>query len=91
MRKFKYDDGTDGVGYDTLDELLQTELVWIKEYDGHYYVSPKPRSYWDQTIYKVDKKTRKAEYNDYITLTIVNGIDWDKAIPIDPETLKRVS
>ncbi len=88
MRKFKYEDGTDGIGYDTLDELLQIELDWIREYGDFYYVKPKSENFYNLTVYKVDKKTGKASYKDYIDYFVETN---DKATPVDPETLRRAS
>ena len=88
MRKFKYDDGTDGIEYETLHELLQLSNIKVTEYNGNYYVEILEKAPYYSTMYKVDKKTGKASYMD--TIDYILDIE-DKATPIDPESLKRAS
>lgn len=39
MRKFRYDDGTEGVEYETLDELLELPNIDLREYKGVLYAN----------------------------------------------------
>lgn len=72
--------------YENLSELLSAEIIFVTEYEGFYYVMLKPYCEYDNTIWKVDKRTGKASYmmyTEYI-LTIM-----DKAKEIDPKELRR--
>lgn len=89
MRKFKYDDGTDGVEYETLDELLLLPDIKIDEYEGYYYVTVYEDAPYYNIMYKVDINTRKATYY-WDDIGYVLDIR-DKAKPINPETLRRAS
>lgn len=88
MHKFKYDDGSDGVTYETLDELLSLKIDYVTEHDGYYFVFPPREGPYDNTVYKVDKKTGKAVYIPYIDYML--NIE-EKAKPVDPKTIKGVS
>lgn len=72
--------------YENLDELLAADIVSISEYDGFYYVKTKPDCYYDNSIWKVNKQTRKATFMLF-TEYIVNVMD--KAKEIDPAILRR--
>ena len=50
----------------TYDELMvRTDVHFISEYDGHLYVKLPPTEYYDDTIWKVDKKTHQVSYMAY--------------------------
>ena len=74
--------------YRTLDDLMKEEVTSVYEHDGFYYVKLKPRAYYENTIWKVDKKTGKATYMMF-TDFICHVLEFAKQI--DPETLKRAS
>lgn len=74
--------------YATLDELLKEEVNAVYEYDGYFYVKLKPKCYYENAIWKVDKKTGKASYMMF-TEFIINVLEFAKQI--DPETLRRAS
>ncbi len=89
MRKIKYEDGSDSALYETLDELLKLHNIKVYKYDGFFYVNVIDDAPYYNTIYKVDVKTRKASYyGDKIGFMLDIT---DKATPVDPETLRRVS
>lgn len=75
--------------YETFDELLNAEIVSVSEYEGFYYIRLKPQEFYDNSMWKVDKKTKNVSlmyYTEY--LLEIN----DKAKHIDPamlRTLKR--
>lgn len=87
MRKFRYDDGTEGVEYETLDELLELPNIDLREYKGVLYANIIEDPPYFNTIYTVDTKTRKVSYygdkNGYM-------IDiYDNATPVDPEEFRK--
>lgn len=91
MKHFKYGDGTDGVEYETLSEILESkkEIICVFEDDEYYYIRPELSGNYDNTMYKVDKKTNMAEYLDHIQF-MINTLD--NTSPLDvQEFLKTVS
>lgn len=87
MRKFKFDDGAEGVEYETLSELLELPNIDVREYKGALYVNIIQEAPYFNTIYKVDSKTHKASYYaDKISYMIDI---YDNAKPINLETLKK--
>ena len=53
----------------TYDEVMSQKPVFISECDGYLYVLLPAREYYDNTIWKVDKKTHEVSYmmfTDYI-------------------------
>ncbi|MBR1703113.1 MAG: hypothetical protein IJ716_14395 [Lachnospiraceae bacterium] len=88
MRKFKYDDGTDGIAYETIEELLNAGVTFAAEYNGAYYIQLKAEGYFDHGMYKVDKQTKKVSYFDMIDFMVDIK---DKAVPVDLEKLRNVS
>lgn len=71
--------------YENLRELLSTEILFVTEYEGFYYIKLKPYCDCDNSIWKVDKQTGKASYmmyTEYLRFA-------DKAKEIDPATLRR--
>lgn len=89
MRKFKYDDGTDGIAYETLDELLELPNIEVREYEGVLYVNVFREAPYYNIMYAVDIETRKAAYY-WDKIGYMLDIH-DKAKPVDPKTLRRVS
>lgn len=89
MHKFKYDDGSDGVTYETLEELLKLPTIEIREDGDSFYVNVIEDAPYYNVLYKVDKKTHKASYyGDKIGYMIDIH---EKAKPVDPKTIKGVS
>lgn len=87
MRKFRYDDGTEGVEYETLDELLELPNIDLREYKGILYVNIIEDSPYFNTIYTVDTKTRKASYyGDKIGYMIDI---YNNATPVDSEEFRK--
>ncbi len=76
---------------ETLDDIFSynREIDFITEYDGHYYVRLKPKSFYEGAMWKVEKRTKK------VVAVICYGPEYlctgiaQKAIPIDPATLRR--
>ncbi len=69
MRTFKYGDGTTGITYETLDELLGAGITYAAEDDNFFYVRPNLSGHFDNSMYKVDKVTGDAEliyFTDFI-------------------------
>ena len=74
--------------YETLEELLESKFLWIMEYDGNYYIKPPLDDPYDERVYEVNKKTKELSCIHYIDYAIKFE---DKAKPVNPETLRRVS
>ena len=75
---------------ETLDDVFAEnkgkEIQFIEEYQDSYYIRFEPEHYYDETIYKVNKISKKAECKhliDYFFEVAGNGKR------INPETLKR--
>lgn len=73
--------------YETFGELLDKGITAVWDYKGKYYVRVKLDDDYDNRIWIVDKKTRKI--SDMYFTKFFEFID--KATPVDPETLRRVS
>lgn len=63
------------------------EIKTATEYDGYYYLRFEPEDLYDESMYKIDKKTLKAECMHLIFYFPVE----DKATPIDPSVLTSLS
>lgn len=74
--------------YETLDELLHTNIIYASEYEGFYYIRVKPEYHYSNCIWKVDKKTGKSSYMMYTEYIITI---MDKAREIDPASLRKES
>lgn len=74
--------------YNSLDDLLKEEVNFVTEYDGFYYVKLKPKYFYENSIWKVNKKTGEVSYMMF-TEYIINVVRL--ATPVDLDTLKRVS
>lgn len=84
MRKFNYDDGQEGIEYETLDELLSAGINSAWETDGYYYIKLKPDGPYDNGMWRVDKKTKSVSYIDFTDFII--NIE-DNANEINPQVL----
>ena len=40
-----------------LKDLLKKDLVFVREYGNFYYIRPKPKSEFDELVWKVNKDT----------------------------------
>ncbi len=70
----------------TYDQLLKQDIVSAFEDNDNYYVKLKPDDYYDVSLWRVDKNTKKVFYADIIDLAEI----FDKVKPIDLSELKRV-
>ena len=73
--------------YESLDDMLNAGIIEMYEYDGYYYVKPEFTDYYDGSAYKVNIKSGETTLINYTSILLIK----DKAIPIDPETLKKAS
>lgn len=71
--------------YNSLEELLEEEILHVYEYDGCYYIELKPDNYYDNSIWKVNIKTGKVSF---MLLTEFFGII-DKVKDIDPAGFRK--
>lgn len=48
---------------ETLEDVLSynKEFDFVEEYGDYYYIKFKPESYYDESMYKVNKNTKEAE------------------------------
>lgn len=81
-------EGSGLIVYETFDELLDADIEIMSDYDGFYYIRLKPQELYDDSIWKVDKRTGEVSCSSFIDYML--DIQ-DKATPIDPKTLKRAS
>lgn len=49
----------------TLGEILRDGVVYAFEDSNFYYIRPKVQVEYDNTMWKVDKRTKKVEYMDF--------------------------
>lgn len=75
-------------GYETLNELLDTKIIDMFEYNGDYYISVQPEHFYDERVWKVNKQSGKVSVIHYVETFCI--ADKDK-IQINPNTLKRAS
>ena len=87
MRKFRYDDGTEGVEYETLDELLELPNIDMRKYEGLLYINVIEDAPYFNTIYTVDIKTRKASYYGDKIGYMINI--YDNATPVSPDEFRK--
>ncbi len=73
--------------YDTINELLNTDLDWVYEDDEYYYMQPTTDFVYSGTAYRVDKKTKSVERMHFVKM--IKSIK--KAKQIDPKTIERAS
>lgn len=67
-----------------IDELLKKEITEITEDENNYYVKTKPDELYDDTVWKVDKKTKKIEWASYVANVVIRDLK-----NIDVETFKN--
>ena len=46
----------------TYDDLMKEKPLFIAEYDGYLYVKLFPKQFYENTIWKVNKKTKEVSY-----------------------------
>ena len=75
---------------ETLEDVFlinqEKQVLFVEEYNGFYYIRFEPESYYDNSMYKINKSTNRAKliyWMDYFFE--VDG----KGKRVDPETLKR--
>lgn len=73
--------------YETFDELINKGIFSAWDYHGKYYINLKLDDPYDSRMWVVDKNTKKI--SDIPYTSFLEFID--KATPIDPEALRRVS
>lgn len=49
----------------TLEEILDEDIEYSVEDSNFYYLRPKVTVEYDNTLWRVDKKTKKVEYMDF--------------------------
>lgn len=54
------DKGSGMIMYETFDELLTSKLLFVTECDEYYYMKPSLDDYYDERVYKVNKKTKEV-------------------------------
>ena len=74
--------------YETFDEILDAEITYAAEYGNNYYFTIKCNDPYANTVWVVDKKTKKVSSVSLIDYMFISAIE-DKATPIDWKTLKR--
>lgn len=76
--------------YDTnqtpLSELLQKEIRWARVWNDYYLFILKTDDRYDNTVYMVNKNTKKVEWGYYTSLGFVAE---ENGTSISPEELKR--
>lgn len=76
--------------YDTnrtpLSELLKNEIAWACVYNDYYAFKLKTNDIYDNTVYMINKNTKKVEWGYYTSLGITIE---ENGTSISPEELKR--
>ena len=72
--------------YETFDELLKADVVEMYSFGNDYYIMLEPEDFYDEAVWKVDKRTEKVTVIDYVQTFDIP--DEDK-IPIDVEKFKK--
>lgn len=76
--------------YDTnrtpLSELLKKEIAWACVCDDYYAFKLKTNDRYDNTVYMINKNTKKVEWGYYTSLGITIE---ENGTLISPEELKR--
>lgn len=57
---------------ENLEQLLQYDIISVAEDDGYFYVRTKPDGAFDNTIWRVNKRTGKVSY---MLLTVFFSIE----------------
>ena len=71
--------------YRTLDELLKADIVDMYEYESSYYIRIKPTSFYDESMWKVNKITGKVSCVHFVETLSIPG---NARTPIDPKNLR---
>ena len=74
--------------YQTVEEMLKQGIIFVIDYEGFYYVRVKPTAFYENAIWKVDKKTFEVSYMMF-TDFIIDIDNKPGAKQVDPEVLKR--
>ena len=76
--------------YDTirtpLSELLKKEIRWARVWNDYYLFILKTDDMYDNTVYMINKNTKKVEWGYYTSLGITIE---ENGTSISPEELKR--
>ena len=48
--------------FDSVEELIEQGIEFVTKDETYFYVRVKPRAYYENSIWKVNRKTRKVEY-----------------------------
>lgn len=67
------------------DELLKADIVDMYEYKGNYYIRVSPLSFYDESIWKVNKVTGKVSCIHFVETLVIPE---NARTPIDPKTLR---
>lgn len=55
-----------------LKKKLAARVAFIEECDGYYYIAPQPKHFFDETVYRINKRTKiitRIPYIMYLGLT----------------------
>lgn len=74
--------------YEDVAELIDKGITNIWEYQGKYYICVAVDDQYDNRIWIVDKETNKISDMYFTEFMLFME---DKATPVNPEVLKRVS
>ena len=81
------DKGSGLTVYESLDELLAADIIFMSEYNGFYYIRVNSGDYYDNSVWTVNKRTGEVSFIGYTEYFEIE----DKAKEINPLTLKRAS
>lgn len=71
--------------YKTFEELVKEEISYMGEYSGYYYIKLKSDDFYDNSMWKVNKKTKEVSYMLFTQFFEIA----DKAKVIDPVDFKK--
>ena len=74
-------------GYRTFKELLDSDIVEMFEYTGHYYIRVKPESFYDESVWKVDKETEKISCIHFVETFLIPD---KERISINPKKIRML-
>ncbi len=89
MKKIDYGDGTVGMTYETLSEVLddKDKIAFFKEYEGFYYVKMNPTCFYDNGMLKINKKNGKV--SSLLFTQYLCSEAFGKAKPVDINELRQ--
>lgn len=74
------------VVYETIEDLLDADIQFVSDCGDNLYVKLKPDNYYDNSIWVVDKKTKKVSF-----MLFTGYIDYKaQAKPSDRQALERL-